>query len=362
MFTKFLTTGREPEIEPIGSASIDGEVKNNNIETDLVKFTNENHFKPDSKKDLVTSEPDRSNESKTSSENNNINHENNSNPPRSDMKNLSPECQCTDQRQSPVLNKKGLLRIAESQAKSRSASSDTETDDGELPSALPIPPHGFSHAPKLPHPLLPYFYYSNGLLPFGFPFNTGDNLPNGIEPIMARLHRFQIGATGFKPNGDVTTDNNISSHLALASYSPFWYQYYTAALSQATADSAAAVLGTASSTNSPPGPVLPSRSLSNTRISPYGLTPPHISKLTGLPAPIPITPAALQLHRDDHNRSPQRRSPDSSSSPSRIAPGPVGLIAAATAGSQLQNMQNMVSGLEKQQQQIVTDSLTKLEP
>ena len=266
-----------------------------------------------------------------------------------------------------------------SPALSTSSSVQIDALDGrkDHPPLSPKPSYPPMMHPKIPHPFLPYLYYSGGFLPMGFPLPTegispgssNDHGPSSLASKLSLAFPYFPGHGLKPPDAAAMISSSLASQhsnnseaaptlphpLALAGYPSLWYQYY-AALGQASNES---VLASSSgmlphsSTNT--GPMLPSRNV-NSRISPYPLS--TLSKApVNLPAPIPITPS-MAKSREECNRSPVRRSPDSSSSPKR--PGVISLVGHGT-GSQLQNMQNMVHGLERQQQQIVTDSLTKLQ-
>lgn len=221
----------------------------------------------------------------------------------------------------------------------------------------------------------PYFYPS-GLHPGALPFSVGQMLLGGAAAAAAVAGSGNPGQPGlpspFFPGGlghhnhlgDVTTTSSgtptfpsphaasWASHLALASH-PMLYQHYAAAMSQAAAAAASIAVSSAadtlpSSSSSPAtssiGALLSSRLPQ--RFTPYTIP----AKRSSTPSS-PVHPLTPPSGREDSPRaSPEgerQHSPATSSQGNRTP-------------SELKNMELMVCGLERQQEKLATETLTKL--
>ena len=261
----------------------------------------------------------------------------------------------------------------------------TGSSDKDMPKLMDIhrsPGNGLM-APSVGHPMFPYLYYPSAMFAQALPYSP-ESLPDpGVmaserHAQLARLYQ-QLAATAQAKSlshpspiypHSVDTQAMTPPALQLTGYSPLWLQYYTA-LSHSNADAvlrAVDPLHFTSHVSPTLGPIYPSKtalSSFQSRVSPYTL--PELKRLNvnhRLTSPHDAEARKSESDakmRDIENArlSPARRSPDSSCSPTQSAR--VQRPAESGNGSQLENIQNMVQGLERQEQQNVADSLTTLQ-
>ena len=255
----------------------------------------------------------------------------------------------------------------------RESPSNRSLSPGEVVRSPSSPVHVIH--PTVTHPMWPYFYHS-GLHPGALPFSVGQMLLGGAggnpggtsglptspffpgslaQPLPAH-HPLSEATTSVASSPTFSSPHaSWASHLALASH-PMLYQHYAAAVSQAAAAAASIASSenshhpTTSSTSSSIGSILSSRLPQ--RFTPYTIPKGSTSPPSGTSRP-PLTPGAPLTPPSVREDSP-RVSEDG-----KHTPPPVTACGDRTP-SELKNMERMVCGLERQQEKLATDTLTKL--
>ena len=278
---------------------------------------------------------------------------------------------------------------------------------GGGPSSPLQAPHGVIH-PTVTHPMWPYLYHSSLHPGSTLPFSVGQMLLGGTSNPGFPHPFFNLTSQGLatgESNNPTSSPLSQSAHASWASHlaltNPVLYQHYAAAISQAAAAAAVAAsispsgtTGTTATTsattidsglattstsslNSLPlslqssplsspsiGPLLSSSRLP-TRFTPYTLP------LKKTPPPQLPPTALLSPHDDPASQRPPSELSQAASSPSRAlddeeraSPSPTAPEATRSplggkeskVPSELRSMERMVCGLERQQEQLVTDS------
>ena len=217
--------------------------------------------------------------------------------------------------------------------------------------------------PTVTHPMWPYLYHS-GLHPGSLPFSVGQMLLGGSHP----AHNLPyLSANSLQPgNSDHTSSSSAGSafglptlgHLALAGH-PILYQHYAAALSQAAESASSSHLSSLLAASRNPHRFNPytlpfTKTTMSTTSSPLSVTPGSGGGVSGVTSTLTdLTHTPLSEHH--------HKATTAAASPHRTDEGEVRARGGAPPiPSELKSIERMVSGLEKQQEKLATETLTKL--
>lgn len=232
------------------------------------------------------------------------------------------------------------------------------------------PPNVTVVQPTVTHPMFSYLYHPGGLfsgnsLPlhmghmlFGGGNNSvgpGSNIPLGFLPStdLSHLPQSAAQAAGFS----MSAHNMVLNGQFAALGHPFWHPGYAAAFGHSAA---AGLDGMPTSHPSLHGALSAARTLSNSRYSPYSLPSTTKTTMVTTATPLAVSGVTSPLRTSSPITSPTSHRSISPGSP-RPTSSKSSSVSTSAAASELKSIERMVNGLEKQQEKLAVETLTKLD-